>query len=366
MAFTPDGRILATERTGRVRVIQNGALHAEPWATLAVFAVDTPWMPESGLLGIALAPDYADSRHVYLYGTFRKPSGRAGDLWRRLLAIVSPARASRFENRVYRFTDRGERGADSLLVIGGLPANALHAGGALAFGPDGMLYLTTGDTQHPASAPRVATLAGKVLRFRPDGGIPADNPVAGSPVFARGLRNSQGLAWEPVTGTLFAIEHGPTGMEPEGGRSGHDELNVIEPSAHYGWPDAIGRDTAGGSRPPVRVWSAAIAPAGLTLYQGSERLWRGNLFVTGLTGVQLRRLVVEQVSAPSRWRVIYDEPLLTGRYGRLRAVAAAPDGSLYVGTSNRDGRGSPGPADDLLLRLVPLSCDQPGRAIRTC
>ena len=354
MAFAPDGRILVTERAGRVRVIEHDSLRAEPWAQLDVFAHDSSWQPESGLMGIALAPDFAETGHVYLYGTFRKTSVEqerklGSRVARRLADWFAPARASRFENRVYRLTDRGGRGIEPSLVIGGLPANYYHCGGVVAFGPDGMMYLTTGDAMHPPSAARRGALAGKILRYRPDGGIPADNPHPGSPVYAAGLRNSQGLAWHPGLGALFAIDHGPTGMPAEDGRTGSDELNVITPGADYGWPRTTGRDTAFAA--PVRVWGEAIAPAGLAVYQGPVPGWHGSLFITALSGRQLRRLVV--AARADGARVVHEEPLLQDGYGRLRAVAAAPDGSIYVGTSNKDGRGNAGAADDMLLRLVP-------------
>ena len=345
IAVAPDGRVFVTERAGRVRVVQHDSLRAEPWASFEVFAHDADWQPESGLMGIALAPDFASSGHVYVYGTFRK-SGleqehRIGSrIARRFAEWFAPARASRFENRVYRLTDRDGRGVDPELVIGGLPANYYHCGGVVAFGPDGMLYLTAGDAMHPPSAGQPDELAGKVLRYRPDGTIPADNPRPGSPVFAAGLRNSQGLAWH-AQGTLFALDHGPTGMQAEAGRVGHDELNVITPGANYGWPRVTGRDSA--FVMPLRVWAQAIAPAGLAL-RGDE------LFVTGLRGRQLRRVVV--AAAGAGWHVVHEDTLLED-YGRLRAIAAAPDGSWYVGTSNRDGRGDPQQQDDLLLRLVP-------------
>lgn len=328
LAFAPDGRIFFTERPGRIRVIERGTLHAEPWAVL-----DVATRSETGLMGIALAPDFATSGQLYVVGTFE-----SGD---------------DLENRVLRFTERNGRGSAPLVMISGLPANNIHAGGALAFGPDGMLYVTAGDAAEPSSAQEVNSLGGKVLRYTPAGGVPSDNPFPGSPVYALGLRNSQGLAWHPVRRDLFATEHGPSGGEREGGRRDHDELNVIQKGSNYGWPIVIGTEDDRFT-PPIAAWTPAIAPNGLAFYTGSTiPEWRNNAFVGGLRGEQLRRVVVEEAPVtPTGWRVTGQEALFEGKYGRIRLVAMGPDGNLYFGTSNRDGRGSPAREDDRIFRVV--------------
>lgn len=364
MAFVPDGRVLLTERAGRVRVLERDTLRAEPWATLNVFAENPVLLPESGLMGIALAPDYTTTGFVYVVGTFYKgdepPSRSIGArIGRRLRALVAPMSVLAYESRIYRLRDRDGRGVEPHVVVAGLPSNFYHAGGALAFGPDGMLWVTIGDVLHPSAAPDDHRLAGKVLRYRPDGSIPDDNPIPGSPVFARGLRNVQGLAWHPTGNALFAIEHGPTGMPQERLRQGQDELNVILPNGDYGWPSVTGRER-GRFQTPVAVWGEAIAPAGLAAYAGDALPWHGDLLISGLRGQALRRI---RLAPPGResegvWQVL-DEQLLLEGYGRLRAVAVGPDGAVYVTTSNLDGRGTPGPADDLLLRLRPRERRRP-------
>ncbi len=355
LAFTPDGRVLVTERAGRIRVIENGRLRERPWATLAVVGDDPEWRPEAGLMGIAVAPDFATSRHVYVLATFWKADSAAlralpRRLWRRVAATVSPLATTLFENRIVRFTERDGQGGDPQVVVDHLPADYYHDGGALGFGPDGMLYATIGDVLRPALAQRPRVAAGKVLRVRPDGTEPPDNPFPGSPVWALGLRNSQALAWHPVTHDLFVTEHGPTGMSQEGGRAGFDEVNVVTRAGNYGWPRGVGRAESGAAQ-PIRVWATAVAPAGATFYTGPDPRWRGSLFVGGLQSLQLRRLV--PVRDGDSWRIAGEESFLVGRLGRIRALAMGPDGYLYLTTSNRDGRGVPGPHDDLIVRVRP-------------
>ncbi|CAN5785395.1 PQQ-dependent sugar dehydrogenase [soil metagenome] len=328
--FAPDGRIFITERPGRIRVIEDGELLAEPWAVLEVAQ-----RSEMGLMGIAIAPDFAESGHVYVVGSFELAGGRT-------------------ENRVLRFTERSQRGEDPQLVLGGLPAARYHAGAALAFGPDGMLYLTVGDATRPGDSQDLESLAGKILRLRPDGGVPADNPIRGSLIYALGVRNSQGIDWHPETGQLFASDHGPSGLPRERFRRHRDELNVIQPGGNYGWPAAAGMQ--GGDRfiLPLVEWTPAIAPGGIAFYTGSDFPWRQSVFVAALRGEHLLRVELERTrDVPGGWRAVRTETLMEGELGRIRAVKMGSDGFLYLTTSNRDGRGSALPGDDLLLRIVP-------------
>lgn len=325
LAFAPDGRLFLTERPGRIRVVEGGRLRREPWAE-----IDVAQRSETGLMGIALAPDFATSGRLYVVATFEAGGG--------------------LENRVLRFTERNGMGSMPEVIISGLPASNIHAGGGLAFGPDGMLYVTAGDAREPSSAQEFRSLGGKILRYTPDGGVPRDNPFPGSPVYARGVRNPQGLAWHPVEKVLFATEHGPSGEE---GKRDHDELNVIREGDNYGWPTVIG---TGDDRftPPIAVWTPAVAPNGVAFYTGTAiPEWRNNAFVGGLRGEQLRRIVVAAAPrTPAGWRVTAEEALFEDEYGRIRLVAMGPDGNLYFGTSNRDGRGRPANGDDRIFRIV--------------
>ena len=280
-------------------------------------------------MGIALAPDFARSGHVYVVGSFPgEPHA---------------------ENRVYRLTERGGRGTEPRLVLGGMRVARYHAGAALRFGPDGMLYLTTGDATRPGEAQDTASLLGKVLRMRPDGAAPADNPRPGSRVYARGVRNPQGLAWHPDGGQLFAPDHGPTYLPREFFRSGRDELNAIVRGGNHGWPAAAGNQGGPGFVRPLVEWTPAIGPAAVAIYDGAALPWRGDALVAALRGRALLRVVLRRDTAG--WRAVAQEPLFRGQVGRIRAVAVAPDGSVYLTTSNRDGRGDPRPGDDLLLRI---------------
>src|SRR5574341_392368 len=172
---------------------------------------------EGGLLGLALAPDVARSGFVYIYHTYEA----GGRLW----------------NRVVRLVDRNGRGEMDRVIIDRIPGAVFHDGGRIAFGPDGKLYVTTGDARQPSQAQDLTALGGKILRLNPDGSIPGDNPFAGSPVYSLGHRNPQGLAWYLPTTTMYESEHGPTG---ELGLCCRDEVNVIEAGKNYGWPDASG------------------------------------------------------------------------------------------------------------------------------
>jgi aldose sugar dehydrogenase len=326
IAFAPDGRIFVTERLGSIRVIRNGVLEREPWATLHVSATG-----EAGLMGIALAPNFERNPFVYVVATFATTGGLV--------------------NRVLRFTERDGKGHDMVMVLDSIPAARFHAGDAIAFGPDGMLYLATGDAMSPASADDTTSLAGKILRMTPEGKAPADNPVPGSLIYATGLRNVQGIAWDHESGQMFATDHGPTGFPNERFRRNHDELNAILPGGDHGWPDVAGHSSSAESVKPLMDWDPAIAPSGLAMYLGTQfPRWHRSLFVGALRGEELRRISVESDS--SGWLATSEETIVKG-IGRIRAVAMGPDGYLYFTTSNQDGRGTPRPGDDRVLRIIP-------------
>ena len=333
IAFLPGGDALVTERPGRVRLIRDGQLQAQPALSLTV--VSAPGI-ESGLLGIALHPGFPDPADVYLYYTYR--------------------RAGQATNRVSRFHYANGTLTDERVVLDGIPGGSCcHFGGRLGFGPDGMLYVTVGDGQLPARAADRTSLNGKVLRVRDDGSVPPDDPFAGSPVWAWGLRNPQGLAWD-AAGRLYVSNNGPTG---EFGLFHNDEIDLVQRGEFYGWPVKAGSTPAGRPQdygnPPDRVPpvaesgnSVTWAPSGMAFYT-PDRNQRATLLVATLFGQAIRRFVIDPAQPH---RASGQEVVLSG-YGRMRDVVSGPDGCAYVLTSNRDGRGTPQAGDDRVLRLCP-------------
>ena len=318
LAFAPDGRVLITERPGRIRVLRGDKLLPEPYATL-----DVAHVSEAGLMGIALHPNFADNGYIYICYTYR--AGRS------------------MFNRIARLTDVDNRGVDHRVILDGIPGATRHDGCRIRFGPDGYLYATTGDATEPELSQDLDSLAGKVLRLAADGSIPLDNPFSNSYVYTWGHRNPQGLAWHPETGDLFITEHGP---------SRDDEVNLLEPGNNYGWPEVTGAPSQGEYVDSVLALTPTVAIAGADFVSG-DRLpgsWQGNLVFAALKSSHLQRVVME----PPEYRTVaFRQTLFQGQFGRLRAVAMGPDGYLYFTTSNRDGRGSPRSGDDRLLRLVP-------------
>lgn len=315
IAWLPDGQALVTERAGRVRLLdRDGTLRAEPVATVPVSA-----RGEGGLLGIAVDPDFAAQPYVYLYYT--TATGMKLGRWRWTGSELVP----------------------EATLLPAIQAGAVHDSGRIDFGPDARLYVATGDAGKPQLAQSPQSLNGKLLALRPEEyrGTGARAPE----VVARGLRNPQGFDWQPGTGVLVANDHGPTGFD---GPHGYDEVNVIVPGGNYGWPLAIGSATAKGRfRAPIRVYRQAIAPSGGAFVTTTGSSWAGDYVLAALRGQQLRRLTIRN------GRVVAEQALLTGRFGRLRTVRMGPDGALYVLTSNRDGRGRPSGGDDRILRIVP-------------
>ncbi|NHN60236.1 MULTISPECIES: PQQ-dependent sugar dehydrogenase [Halorussus] len=316
-AFAPDGDLYLTERPGRVQRVaaKNGRKEEVADLTDVVAA-----RGEGGLLGLALHP--ADPDLAYTYQTYEGEDGLA--------------------NRVVRHRVSEDFARESVLVDG-IPASPIHDGGRIAFGPAGSsasdraLYVTTGDASQGSLAQDRSSPAGKVLRLTPEGEPHPDNPF-GDAVFTYGHRNPQGLAWRD--GTLFSTEHGPdTG----------DEINVLRAGNNYGWPAVTGPSDGDRFTDPVAAYTPTIAPGSAAFYHGPIRAWQGDFFFGTLAGTHLHRVRIDDDN-----EVVEQQRLLDGKYGRLRTVFTGPDDHLYVTTSNRDGRGTPAPQDDRVLRIQPV------------
>ncbi|MGI0019491.1 MAG: PQQ-dependent sugar dehydrogenase [Nitrososphaera sp.] len=306
-----DGRVFFTERAGRIGIVEGGKV-LEP-----VF-IKVEQNEEAGLMGLALHPDFTNNHLLYVYHTYSNGTG--------------------VYNKVVALTERDNKIVGSKAVIEGIPAADRNDGGRIKFGPDGKLYVATGDARQPDLAQDTASLAGKVLRLNDDGTVPGDNPFPGSPVYSYGHRNIQGLAWHPQTGELYASEHG---------ESGNDEINLIKAGRNYGWPAE--ECNAERFEKPVYCFNPVIAPAGMTFAASDALGYRGDILLSALKAKQLRHVDLETGNTVN---------VLTG-FGRIRDVVEAPDGSLYVLTSNRDGRAIPGQDDDKILRLLPTGDGNP-------
>jgi len=329
IVWTPDGRMIFTERPGRVRVFEGGKLRSEP----LLIVQDVEATGESGLMGIALHPQFASNRWLYLAYAYQ---GRS--------QLV----------RVVRYRESAEGLVDRTVIIENIPAARYHAGCRIDFGPDAKLYVTTGDALDRALAQRLDSLAGKTLRLNDDGTVPADNPFVGREgarpeIFSLGHRNAQGLDWQAGTNLMFQTEHGPSGFD---GPGGGDEVNIVEKGKNYGWPEIHHEQSRAGLESPLLEYTPACAPASGMFYQGTAfPQFRTNFFFGCLRSELITRVVLDGR------RVVSQENLLQKKYGRIREVAEGPDGFLYFSTSNRDGRGTPASDDDRILRLVPVKTE---------
>ncbi len=328
-AFLPEGKelnILFTERPGRVRLIESGKLKDE-----IIYKVpDVEPSGESGLMDISLHPDFKTNKFVYLAYAYRKDGKFV---------------------KVVRYKFDGKTLKEDKIIIDKIPAAPNHAGTRARFGPDGKLYVTTGDSTNWELAQKTNSLAGKTLRLNDDGSVPKDNPFVEDAnyrpeIWTIGHRNAQGLAWQPKTGLMFQTSHGPSGFEGKGG--GADEVNIVEKGKNYGWAEIWGNKTKEGMESPLLEYTPACAPASAAFYTGSKfPEFKGDLFFGCLRGVRLIRVKLDGR------KVLGQENLLEGNFGRIREVADGPDGFIYFSTSNRDGRGNPVKEDDRILRLVP-------------
>ena len=321
IVFTGPDRMLVTERNGSLRIIENGELLDKP---LKVFDVSSGG--EEGLMGLALDPDYDKNKFIYLSYAYDN-----GD---------------ELNVKVVRYTDDGDKLTGENLVIDGLPAERYHAGCRLRFGPDGKLYITTGDAGERKLAQNINTLYGKILRINPDGTIPADNPFPGNPVWSYGHRNPQGIDWYPGTDILYSTEHGPSGFD---GPGGGDEVNIIVKGKNYGWPVVSHRESKEGMVSPVLEYTPAIAPASGMFYRSdSIPQFKNNFFFGCLRGSGIMRVIIDE-NDPEK--IISDEMMSDIDFGRIRDIAEGPDGAIYFSTSNRDGRGRVRDGDDKIFKI---------------
>ncbi len=300
LAFLPDGSALLTERDSRLikAVARDGTVRTVQRVTEANSS------GEGGLLGIAVSKDYSRDKLVYAYYT------------------------TAHDNRIARF----KLGETPQPIVTGIPVSGIHNGGRITFGPDGYLYAGTGDASARGRSQDVTSLGGKVLRMTPEGKPAPGNPYPGSLVWSYGHRNVQGLAWDSH-GRLYASEFG---------QNRHDEVNLIQPKHNYGWPTVEGVGGGGRFTDPLVTWNPPEAsPSGIAILHQV-------IYVACLKGERLWRIPIAGDGTLGR-----PQSLLVGQYGRLRHVAVGPDGSLWLLTSNRDGRGDPVAADDRLLRLDP-------------
>ena len=322
IVWTPDGTIFFTERSGNLRVIQDGIVSEKPILSLDVGGV------EGGLLGIALDPNYSENHYVYLYYTYND--------------FIST------QNKVVRYVESNLSLSEDKVLMDKIPGGPFHDGGRIKFGPDDKLYITTGEAGNADLAQDKNSVAGKILRINSDGSIPEDNPFSGSSIYSYGHRNPQGLDWDE-SGNLVATEHGPSGWHGVA----HDEINVIVSGKNYGWPDIIGSETMDGLVTPImNTGDDTWAPSGAEFYDGDKiPQWTGKFFVATLRGNHLHMIDFDL----EKNKVISDQKLFDGDFGRLRDVTTGPDGYLYFLTSNQDGRGVPEINDDRILRIVPLN-----------
>lgn len=312
IVFLPDKSILVTERPGKIRLIDaNGNLQSEPVATLSKVRK----IGEGGLLGISLHPLFSTNNYVYLYYTY---SGSEGNTL----------------NRVVRMTYQNKQLTEEQIIVDKIPGSSNHDGGRIKFGPDGFLYITTGDAENPSQAQDTNALGGKILRVTDVG-----QPVSGNPfnnlVYSYGHRNPQGLTWNSRE-QLWATEHGRSGIQ-----SGLDEINLIEKGKNYGWPEIAGDEAKTGMETPRLNSgpSTTWAPAGAAFVKNS-------LFFGGLRGQTLYEAIIDgdKITLKEHFK---------GQFGRIRDVVLGPDNFLYITTSNRDGRGNPTASDDRIIRINP-------------
>jgi aldose sugar dehydrogenase len=312
LGISEDGRIFFTEKPGRIKMIySNGTLKSEP-----VIYIRTEDIGETGLLGLALHPNFTQNHLMYAYHSYIRDGG--------------------IYNKILMLTEKNNMIVDSKTILDNIPASDLNNGGRIKFGPDGKLYISIGDSEHPELAQDTNSLAGKILRINHDGTIPYDNPFPNSPIYSYGHRNVQGLAWHPVTEELYATEQGPMG---------NDEINIIEPGSNYGWPietcNYSSSSPATRFKTPLFCFNPSIAPTGIAIPVSDRLGYQNDAIFATLRGTHLH-----QIDLSSRMQ----DNILVG-YGRLNDVVEGPDGSLYILTANKNA-GIGNANDDRILQIT--------------
>jgi len=308
IAFADD-KIFVTEKEGRIRVVDNNKLLDEPLATLRPADVF-----DGGLLGITTHPDFENNHVLYVFLTYEEDK----TLW----------------NKVLRITESNNKLKDAITIFDKIPGSVFTNGGFLKFGPDGKLYVGTGTVSDSSHLPQdLDSLAGKILRLNDDGTIPEDNPYPNSPVYSLGHRNPQGMDWDK-TGNMYAAELGP---------EKNDEINIIKAGKNFGWPEqeCLGNEKFEGA---VMCFDPGIEPGGILFYSGDTIKLEHTFVMASLRASNLYQLDPDEGLQSQK-------SILSG-VGRIRDVVQGPDGSLYVITSNTDGKGFPDRMDDKLLRIL--------------
>lgn len=317
LAISDEGDIYFTERSGALRVIREGILNPQP---LITFNTPPILQGEDGLLGIALDPNFSQNHYIYVMHSYQQNN--------------------QIFNRVVRLVENNDTATLDQILIDEIPGSVVHDGGRIKIGPDQKLYITTGDSGRTLLAQDLISLAGKILRINLDGTIPEDNPFPGSSIYTFGHRDPQGLAWN-LDNIMYASEHGP---------AAHDEINIIQPGANYGWPLIITNEaitTTTIQQPLINSEDVTWAPSGIAFI--TEGPLKGHLLVATLRGQQLLDITLSE----GGMEVLNITSHLVNEYGRLREVIQGPDGSLYITTSNRDGRGTPNSGDDKIIKFIP-------------
>ena len=304
-----DDRIFVTEKDGMIRVIQNNTLLDSPLATLRTADVF-----DGGLLGITLHPDFPNNHYLYVFLTYHED----GNLWNKILKITE------YENKL----------VDAETILDKIPGSSFTNGGFIKFGPDEKLYVGTGTVSDASHLPQdLDSLSGKILRLNDDGTIPDDNPFPNSLIYSLGHRNPQGMTWDN-DGNLFVAEFGP---------EKNDEINLILAGKNYGWPEqqCSGDDNF---QDALLCYDPSIEPGGILFYSGDSLDFESSFIMASMRAANLYQLDFEEGLSSQK-------SILSG-IGRVRDVVEGPDGSLYVITSNTDGKGFPDSMDDKLLRIV--------------